>query len=827
MSRITIAKWTIAALLLSSPTLALAQAVANAQIHGVISDPTGAVISGVQIKATQTETGQLRTTVSASDGAYVLPNLPVGPYSVEVTAQAFNTYVQSGIILQVGNNVQINVALQVGAVTQELRVSANAAMVETQDTSTSEVIDQRRIIDLPLNGRQATDLIILSGGATVAPNAAGRVATTHDYVSTSPVSVSGGQENGNNYLLDGGDNNDSHSNVNLPFPFPDALQEFSVQTNGVPARYGLHPGAVVNVITKSGTNQFHGDLFEFVRNGDFNARDFFAPTQDSLRRNQFGGTAGGPILKDRLFVFSGYQSTRVRTAPPQSIAFVPTAAALNGDFSTLESAACQSSHKAVTLINPNGGQPFPNNMIAPSLLSPPALALAKLIPVAANPCGQITYSIPNPNNEYQYIGRADWLQSAKHTVYGRYFIANYDNPVYYTNNILTTTRSGIEQRSQSLTLGDQFSISPIVVNAFHATYARLISDRAVSQQMPNPVSLGVNMFNFYPHFVDLSVSSKFAVGGGSNAPAVFARNQFQYADDLDIVRGRHHLTFGAEMIAMQMDETNISLGNGEWTFNGSLSNDALADFLLGRPSLLTNGNPVQIGLREKYYGVYGQDEFQVTKKLNVHVGVRWEPSLPEHDVAGRGSHFSLPGFIAGQTSSQYTNAPPGLFFHGDPGIPAAYANGSYLDFAPRFGLAWDPTGSGKQSVRASYGIFFDTPESYTNRDWALPSPWGNSVSLAAPPGGFANPYQGYPGGNPFPTPYPPTKNSIFSQQGLYVNLPLDLHHMYMQQLDLNYQFHMGSDWLVSATYLGNEATHLRSSIEENPAAYIPGAFYGG
>jgi hypothetical protein len=805
------------------PVAAHAQAVANAQIHGVVADQTGAVIAGAQIKATQTDTGQARTGASSGDGSYVLPNLPIGPYSLEVTAPAFNNYVQSGIILQVGNNVQINVALQVGAVNQEMRVSANAAMVETQDTTVSEVVDQRRIIDLPLNGRQATDLILLSGGATVAPNAPGRVATTHDYVSTSPVSVSGGQENGNNYLLDGGDNNDSHSNVNLPFPFPDALQEFSVQTNGVPARYGLHPGAVVNVVTKSGTNQYHGSLFEFVRNGDFNARNFFAATQDTLRRNQFGGTIGGPIRKDKLFVFSGYQATRTRTAPPQSISFVPNQATLNGDFSVIESADCQSNKKAVTLVDPATNQPFPNNFISPSRFSAPTLALAKLIPVSTNPCGRITYSIPNPNNENQYIGRADWLQSAKHTIYGRYFIADYDNPPFYTNNILTTTRSGIEQRSQSLTLADQFSLTPTVVNSFHATFARLMSNRAVSQQMPNPVSLGANMFNFYPHFVDMSVSSHFSIGGGSNAPAVFARNQFQYADDLDIVRGRHHLTFGGEMMAMQMDETNISLGNGEWTFNGSLSNDPLADFLLGRPSLLTNGNPVQIGLRQKYYGLYGQDEIQVTKTLNVHLGVRWEPSVPEHDVAGRGATFSVPAYIAGQTSSVYANAPPGLLFHGDPGIPAAYAKNNYLAFAPRFGLAWDPTGSGKQSVRASYGIFFDAPESYTNRDWALESPWGDSVSLPAPAGGFANPYAGFPGGNPFPTPYPPGKTASFSPQGLYVNQPLNLHHMYMEQWDLSVQRQMGANWLASATYLGNRAVHLRSSIEENPAAYIPGA----
>src|SRR5438876_7274268 len=385
MRRYTPAWWTIAALaVLGSPVAALAQAVANATIHGIVADATGAVIPNAQIKARQTDIGQVRSTASNSDGSYVLPNLPVGPYSIEVAAPAFNSYVQSGVVLQVGNNVQINVTLQVGAVNQELRVSANAAMVETQDTSISEVVDQRRIVDLPLNGRQATDLILLSGGANVPPNAASRVATTHDYPTAVGISVSGGQINGNKYLLDGGDHNDSHSNVNLPFPFPDALQEFSVQTNGVSSRYGLHPGAVVNVVTKSGTNQFHGGLFEFVRNGDFNARNFFAPAQDTLRRNQFGGMAGGPVKTDKIFLFSGYQATRTRTAPPQSIAYVPTQAALSGDFSALESAACQSSRKAVTLMDPASGQPFPNSFVSPTRFNAQTLALLKVVPVSAD-----------------------------------------------------------------------------------------------------------------------------------------------------------------------------------------------------------------------------------------------------------------------------------------------------------------------------------------------------------------------------------------------------------------------------------------------------------
>lgn len=230
--------WIALALILPLNRPADAQAVANATIRGVVTDTSDAAVPSAQVKAIQIGTAQISSTVSGSDGAYALPNLPIGPYRLEVTAPSFSTYVQSGITLQVGNDVQINVTLQIGAVTQEVQVSANAAMVETRDTSISEVIDQRRIIDLPLNGRQATDLILLSGGASVPPNAAGRFITTHDYVSSVAVSVAGGQENGNNYLLDGGDHNDTHSNVNLPFPFPDALQEFSVQTNGVSARYG-------------------------------------------------------------------------------------------------------------------------------------------------------------------------------------------------------------------------------------------------------------------------------------------------------------------------------------------------------------------------------------------------------------------------------------------------------------------------------------------------------------------------------------------------------------------------------------------------------------
>jgi hypothetical protein len=273
---------------------------------------------------------------------------------------------------------------------------------------------------------------------------------------------------------------------------------------------------------------------------------------------------------------------------------------------------------------------------------------------------------------------------------------------------------------------------------------------------------------------------------------------------------------------MQMDEININLADGVFTFNGSLTNDALADYLLGAPSTAQQGSPFQIGLRQKYWGAYGQDDIRLGKGLTLHAGVRWEPSLPEHDILDRGSHFSLPAFIAGQKSSVYNNSPAGLLFHGDEGIPASYADRNLVGFAPRIGLAWDPSGRGVQSLRTGYGIFFDEPETFTARDFGASAPWGNALSLTAPPGGLSNPYQTYPGGNPFPLPYPPAANAAFPAAGQYISFPLNLHHMYQQQWNLSYERQLAGNWKISVAYMGSKATHLRTSTEENPAVYIAG-----
>ena len=282
----------------------MAQAVSGSQVSGVVKDETGAVLPGATVTMTQTDTGTARTVVTDTNGSYILPNLPVGPYQLRVTLDGFNTYARDGIVLQVSSNPAIDVTLKVGAVSEMVTITAAAAMVETKSTGVGQVIDNQRVVEMPLNGRQATELIFLSGLATSAP--AGDLNTNKNFP-TVTISVAGGQANGITYIMDGGTHNDPFNNLNLPTPMPDALQEFKVETSSLPARYGHHAASAVNIVTKSGTNKLSGSVFEFLRNYRFNARNALATTKDSLNRNQFGGTLGGPIQKSKMFFFGAYQ----------------------------------------------------------------------------------------------------------------------------------------------------------------------------------------------------------------------------------------------------------------------------------------------------------------------------------------------------------------------------------------------------------------------------------------------------------------------------------------------------------------------------------------
>ena len=381
--------WFTASLALLLAASIFAQSASTSQISGTVQDSSGLGVPGAQVKVIQTDTGLTRTADSGTDGSYLLPSLPIGPYRLEVTKQGFDTYVQNGIVLQVASNPTIDAKLQVGNVSQQVVVEASATMVETRNSGVGQVVDQQRVVDLPLNGRYATDLIYLAGAAATAPVA--DLVSAKNYPNEAVVSIGGGLANGTTYILDGGTHNDPFNNLNLPLPFPDALQEFKVETSALPAQYGQHSAGAINAVTKSGGNAFHGDAFEFVRNYDFNARNPTALTRDSLKRNQFGGTLGGPIKKDKLFFFLGYQGNTIRSNPVQLFSFVPTPQMLTGDFSAVTSPSCNAG-KQINLKDPRdptGKTLFANNQVPVSLFSAPALKMMTFYPAPQDNCGTL------------------------------------------------------------------------------------------------------------------------------------------------------------------------------------------------------------------------------------------------------------------------------------------------------------------------------------------------------------------------------------------------------------------------------------------------------
>src|SRR5262245_54184083 len=376
---------------------------ATAQISGSVSDQSGAVLPGVEITATQTETGVARTNITNETGRYALPNLPLGPYRLEASLPGFRSFVQTGIVLQVNTNPTINISLEVGQVSEQVEVQANAALVETRSLSVGQVMETARIMELPLNGRNAQELVLLNGASQQVAPAGG-----YTVPGRLTISTAGGLGTSTEYTLDGTRYIDPFDSLPLPLPFPDALAEFKTEIGGQTASAGR--GSQVSAVTKSGTNELHGDLFEFVRNDLFNAHNYFATKGSTLKRNQYGGTLGGPILKNKLFFFGGFQGAKIRSDPNDIREFVPTAAMLAGDFTSFASAACNS-RGAVTL-----KAPFVNNRIDPSLLSPVAKNIAAKLPKTDNPCGELTYGRRTINNEKMIVGKIDFQESASHSI---------------------------------------------------------------------------------------------------------------------------------------------------------------------------------------------------------------------------------------------------------------------------------------------------------------------------------------------------------------------------------------------------------------------------
>ncbi len=792
---------------------------ATAQITGTVKDQTGAVLPGVEVAVTQTETGATRTAITNESGSYVLPNLPIGPYRLEASLPGFRKYAQTGIVLEVNSSPTVNVVMEIGQVSEQVEVQANAALVETRTAGIGAVVENARILELPLNGRAMIEMVALAGAAAPAPIVDGTGG--RDPFSKGNVSLAGGLNTGLNYTLDGAFHNNPFDNSYMSLPFPDALQEFKVETGATSAQNGVKSSGSVSLVTKSGTNDIHGDVFEFVRNGMFNARNTFAAKRDTIKRNQFGGTVGGPILRNKLFFFGGYQGTRFRQDPAELTAYVPTAAALAGDLTAFASPACNAGRQ-ITL-----RAPFVNNRLDPALFSKPAVALSSRLPKTSDPCGKILYGMPRPENDHMAIGRIDYQRNANHSIFGRYLIdTTYtEAPFNITKNlVMGSTGTGNQGKAQAFTLGDTYLLSANVVNTARVTANRIYGEKFLADYSLNPAGpedIGVKAFGYIPHLPQYTVSGEFQTqgpspGGGKTVSAVFAGN-----DDLSVLRGNHQFTLGGQVAMWRANSYSDTYSRPSFTFNGEKTGLSISDFLIGYASQLTMGTNGDQNKQSQYIGIYGADTWKVNQKLTLTYGLRWEPYFPMIHRDGRAMTCEIDAARKGIRTKRFLNTPPGLLFEGDPGFPGR--SGLYTkwwNFSPRVGLAWDASGDGRTSIRASGATFYDFPGTVYMRGLSnfppfLPRYLRTAVS-------FDDPWANEPGGDPFPLPHGRNvpRDVAWPAYASVISLGYDSPNMQVAQWNLSLQKQIGAEWLVSASYLGNRTIHLWSLTQSNPAVFL-------
>jgi hypothetical protein len=835
------ALFSLTILLLVATVGALAQG-GNVAITGTVADQSGAVVNGAKVTVTQANTSFVRTDTTNSAGQFNIPSIPPATYTVKVEATGFKGYVQNVTLLadQIRN---MDIGLEVGAQTQQVTVQDSAIAVNTASQELSQVIEHDRLIDLPLNGRNAAELTLMVPGAISANanNSGALQGDTKQIPGAEAIAVNGARPDQIAYNLDGGNNEDLMSNVNDPFPFPDALQEFSVQTNSFDAQYGANAGAVVNVVTKSGTNQWHGDLFEFVRNRAFNAANYFGyikgiKTRDPLKRNQFGATVGGPIFKDHTFVFFGWQKTILRNVNNATNANIPTTAELTGDFTN--------SGLAPILQNPYTHAPLTTpNVIPSNLIDPVAINMAKLLPVSS--ISAVTYGTPVQQNFDEYVARVDQVFRGQDRLFGRFYLDRYKHAPTYDGKNLLTVGPGSTVQTQNWAVGYTRVISPNVVNNLVLDAVRSASERG---QQGGPGGITPDMKTFGSQIFQLpqaqsgirsfSVSGGFSIGNFTDA--IFYRNTADLRDVLTWNKGRHNITMGYDLEIDQSIIRNTDLENGSFSFTNDVDGNAMANFIMGYQHAFSQTSGDFSDSHENPMGAFVNDRWKATPHLTLTMGLRWEPQQVMKEIRGRIEQFRPDAYAAGVHSTIIPGAPAGLFFVGDNyngvSVPDRGESGDLNNFGPRIGFAWDPTGKGKMSLRGGGGLFYYSrlPGLFLN-DAAISSPFSlridllDSVSGPSQIGTLTNPVVNYPS---FSSGFPQRfilanapKNPTFVANPTVFGLQPGVKWVTPEIYDWNvtYEYQVRHDTVAHVSYVGTRGTHLRQDVNLNPGAYIAGS----
>ncbi len=803
-ARITAA--VLATLLLSRPTEAQ---IPTGNILGTVKDAQGGAIPGATVTATNTGTQYSRTATTDGTGQYALRLLPVGSYTLVVTMPGFKTFSRAGILLEVGRNARVDPVVELGALTEVVSVVGDIPLIETTSATLSRSVGQNEVMNLPLVNRDLYTLLSITGG--VSSNSTGNNLGGPEQNTT--INGSGNAQMGTvNFQLDGGNNTAGLRGTGNPAPNPEAVQEFRVLTNGYAAEYGRYSAGVVDVVTKSGTNEFHGAVFEYFRNENLNSKRWAPPgttaVKDPLDRNQFGGALGGPLRKDQTFFFLSYSGLRQEETYYRNTAVVPTARERAGDFSL----------SALKPRDPLTGQPFPGGIIPAARFDVTARNIQdKFVPASNLPNNFYEVSRPDPVNSNEATLKLDHKVSPTQTMALSYFYQKGTDtqPLSVSGNIPWVDRD-FKWSQHNVNLAHTWTMGSNRINQFRASYMRQFGGR-VNNPTTSLADLGSK---FTPQgdttLPRLTVTGYFT-GQTSIAGPDAGSDYFGLKDAISVSRGNHSFKFGVDLSYEKIVHDTQLDNYGVFAFNGSKTGNAYADFLLGVPSTFTQDAPIRKTDNGTYISLFAQDDFRFHPRVTLNLGLRYDLQFPFTDPQDRKLAYA-----PGRKSTVTPSAPEGLLFPGDAGVSRGIVETDINNIAPRLGIAWDPKGDGRLAIRAGFGLFYG---SITGNEWNTTADNQPFTVRQSFPTVYtlSDPYRNLPGGvGPFPFAYNPT-SPRFTAPSQVFGPALDFVWPLTYQVNITVEKEIGRSVSVSASYVGAFSKNLAAPVDNNYPVLGPGA----